>query len=233
MITGGKLGDILGRRRAFVIGHVIYGAGSLLTALSWSVAGRSRSAGRCSRGSAPRSCCRRSPRSSPATSRARARALAYGVLGGVAGAGDRGRADPRRLGDDRADLAARVRRRGRDRDRDPARDAAAARRRAARGAAPQLDWVGSVLSRARARADRLRRAAGEQLGLARAAQLAGRAVRLLADAVRRRRRRRAARAFRAWERATRGAADASRSCTCAARDRRRCAAGWRCSSART
>ncbi len=37
-LTGGKLGDILGRRRAFVIGHVIYGTGSLLTALAWSVA---------------------------------------------------------------------------------------------------------------------------------------------------------------------------------------------------
>jgi EmrB/QacA subfamily drug resistance transporter len=37
-MTGGKLGDILGRRRTFVVGHVIYGAGSLLTALSWSVA---------------------------------------------------------------------------------------------------------------------------------------------------------------------------------------------------
>lgn len=37
-MTGGKLGDILGRRRTFVIGHAIYGAGSLLTALSWSVA---------------------------------------------------------------------------------------------------------------------------------------------------------------------------------------------------
>ncbi|HEV7772427.1 MAG TPA: MFS transporter [Conexibacter sp.] len=37
-MTGGKLGDILGRRRGFVIGHVIYGVGSLLTALSWSVA---------------------------------------------------------------------------------------------------------------------------------------------------------------------------------------------------
>jgi len=37
-MTGGKLGDILGRRRTFVLGHVIYGAGSLLTALSWSVA---------------------------------------------------------------------------------------------------------------------------------------------------------------------------------------------------
>jgi len=34
MITGGKLGQILGRRRAFAIGCVIYGCGSLLTALA-------------------------------------------------------------------------------------------------------------------------------------------------------------------------------------------------------
>src|SRR5436190_14466846 len=37
MIAGGKLGDIWGRRRAFAIGHVIYGLGSLLTAVAWSV----------------------------------------------------------------------------------------------------------------------------------------------------------------------------------------------------
>lgn len=37
MLTGGKLGDIWGRRRAFTIGLVIYGAGSALTAASWSV----------------------------------------------------------------------------------------------------------------------------------------------------------------------------------------------------
>jgi membrane protein YdbS with pleckstrin-like domain len=37
MIAGGKVGDLLGRRRAFGLGHVIYGAGSLLTAVSWSV----------------------------------------------------------------------------------------------------------------------------------------------------------------------------------------------------
>jgi len=37
MITGGKLGDRLGRRRAFTIGMVIYGVGSLVTALSQSV----------------------------------------------------------------------------------------------------------------------------------------------------------------------------------------------------
>ncbi len=38
MLTGGKVGDILGRRRAFVIGLVIYGCGSTLTAVSGSVA---------------------------------------------------------------------------------------------------------------------------------------------------------------------------------------------------
>src|SRR5215218_6687157 len=38
MITGGKLGDKWGRRRAFAIGMVIYSVGSLLTAFSWSIA---------------------------------------------------------------------------------------------------------------------------------------------------------------------------------------------------
>ena len=37
MIVGGKLGDIIGRRRAFRIGHVIYGLGSQMTAVAWSV----------------------------------------------------------------------------------------------------------------------------------------------------------------------------------------------------
>src|SRR5216683_5685381 len=34
MITGGKLGGILGRKRAFAIGCVIYGAGSFTTAIA-------------------------------------------------------------------------------------------------------------------------------------------------------------------------------------------------------
>src|SRR5215471_9628430 len=34
MITGGKVGVLIGRRRAFAIGCVIYGAGSLITALA-------------------------------------------------------------------------------------------------------------------------------------------------------------------------------------------------------
>ena len=38
MMTGAKVGDIIGRRRAFVVGLVIYGCGSLMTALAPSVA---------------------------------------------------------------------------------------------------------------------------------------------------------------------------------------------------
>ena len=37
MITGGRIGDILGRRNAFAIGLAIYATGSMLTALSWNV----------------------------------------------------------------------------------------------------------------------------------------------------------------------------------------------------
>ena len=37
MITGGKLGQILGRKRAFAIGCVIYGCGSFVTALAKSL----------------------------------------------------------------------------------------------------------------------------------------------------------------------------------------------------
>ncbi len=37
MITGGKIGGILGRKRAFAIGCVVYGAGSLTTALATSL----------------------------------------------------------------------------------------------------------------------------------------------------------------------------------------------------
>ncbi|WCO67832.1 MFS transporter [Iamia majanohamensis] len=34
MVTGGKVGDLLGRRRAFVVGMVVYGCGSALTAVA-------------------------------------------------------------------------------------------------------------------------------------------------------------------------------------------------------
>src|SRR5258708_26932512 len=38
MITGGKLGQILGRKRAFALGCVVYGCGSLITALAGNLA---------------------------------------------------------------------------------------------------------------------------------------------------------------------------------------------------
>ena len=38
MLTGGKIGDIIGRRRTFVIGLIIYACGSAMTALAPSVA---------------------------------------------------------------------------------------------------------------------------------------------------------------------------------------------------
>lgn len=38
MLTGGKIGDILGRRRTFVIGLVVYACGSALTAVAPTVA---------------------------------------------------------------------------------------------------------------------------------------------------------------------------------------------------
>ena len=131
MITGGKLGDILGRRRVFVIGLVVYGCGSALTAASWSVPtlalGWSVLEGIGAAMVMPAMV-----------------ALVAGSYSGsdrddrLRGAGrgrrrrDRRRPDPRRLGDDGAHLATGVRRRGAGRARDPARDprSCASRRRA-------------------------------------------------------------------------------------------------------
>jgi EmrB/QacA subfamily drug resistance transporter len=86
MVPGGKLGDILGRRRTFTIGLVIYGTGSLLTAVSWSVPvlmlGWSVLEGIGAALVLPAlvALTARSFQGKP-------RALAYGVLGGVSGAG--------------------------------------------------------------------------------------------------------------------------------------------------
>ncbi len=86
MITGGKLGDIWGRRRAFSIGLIIYGLGSLLTAVSWSVPaltlGWSILEGIGAALVLPALVALAAGNYS-----GRARATAYGVLGGVAGAG--------------------------------------------------------------------------------------------------------------------------------------------------
>ncbi len=86
MLTGGKLGDIWGRRRAFSIGLVVYGTGSALTAVSWSVpalmVGWSILEGIGAALVLPALVALVA-----GSYRGGDRALAYGVLGGVAGAG--------------------------------------------------------------------------------------------------------------------------------------------------
>jgi MFS family permease len=86
MMTGGKIGDLIGRRRAFAIGIVIYGCGSALTAASWSVPtlvlGWSILEGVGAALVLPALVAL-----TAGTYRGESRALAYGVLGGIAGAG--------------------------------------------------------------------------------------------------------------------------------------------------
>ncbi len=86
MLTGGKLGDRIGRRRAFTIGLIIYGCGSALTAASWNIPtlmfGWSILEGVGAALVLPAMVAL-----TAASFRGSDRALAYGVLGGVAGAG--------------------------------------------------------------------------------------------------------------------------------------------------
>ncbi|HUC07588.1 MAG TPA: MFS transporter [Solirubrobacterales bacterium] len=86
MLTGGKLGDIWGRRRAFIIGLCIYGVGSGLTAASWNVPslmlGWSVLEGIGAALVIPALIALVAGNYKGAD-----RAIAYGVLGGVAGAG--------------------------------------------------------------------------------------------------------------------------------------------------
>jgi EmrB/QacA subfamily drug resistance transporter len=86
MLTGGKMGDLWGRRRAFAIGLCIYGCGSALTAVSWNVPslmiGWSGLEGIGAALVMPAMVALVA-----ANFEGQDRALAYGVLGGVAGAG--------------------------------------------------------------------------------------------------------------------------------------------------
>jgi EmrB/QacA subfamily drug resistance transporter len=86
MLTGGKLGDLWGRRRAFAIGLCIYGVGSGLTAASWSVPslmfGWSVLEGIGAALVLPALVAL-----TAGNYQGSDRAIAYGVLGGVAGAG--------------------------------------------------------------------------------------------------------------------------------------------------
>jgi EmrB/QacA subfamily drug resistance transporter len=86
MIAGGKIGDIWGRRRAFGVGLVIYGVGTTLTAVSWSVPALTLGWSVLEGIGAALVL----PALAALTARSfqgADRALAYGVLGGVAGAG--------------------------------------------------------------------------------------------------------------------------------------------------
>src|SRR3954452_4991670 len=86
MLTGGKLGDLFGRKKAFTVGLCIYGTGSALTAASWSVPslmlGWSILEGIGAALVLPAMVALVA-----SNFRGQDRALAYGVLGGVAGAG--------------------------------------------------------------------------------------------------------------------------------------------------
>ncbi|MHB9849462.1 MFS transporter [Streptomyces sp. Tue6028] len=86
MIIGGRFGDILGRRRVFVIGMVVYGTGSALTALAptlWVLAlGWSIIEGLGAALVLPAMAALVA-----ASYRGADRAVAYGVIGGLAGAG--------------------------------------------------------------------------------------------------------------------------------------------------
>nr|WP_223242888.1 MFS transporter [Streptomyces sp. CBMA123] len=86
MITGGKLGDMFGRRRVFGLGLVVYGVGSALTAaaptlwvlaLGWSII----------EGFGAALVLPALAALAAGTYRGRDRAIAYGVIGGLAGAG--------------------------------------------------------------------------------------------------------------------------------------------------
>ena len=146
MITGGKVGALIGRKRAFAIGCVIYGTGSFVTAIAPVAAGAAHrvvvSRGR-RRGADP-----------PGDRRARrgqlrARGPAARLWPGDGGGRGRRRGRPadRRAVHDLSELAAGVRRRGADRARDPrARHGASRTNRP--GSDPRSTWSGVVLSAA-------------------------------------------------------------------------------------
>ncbi len=144
MLTGGKLGDIFGRKRIFVIGLCVYASGSALTAISWSVPsllfGWSILEGIGAAMVMPALVALVA-----GNFKGRDRALAYGVIGGVAGAGIA--VGPILGGWLTTDLTWRLVFAGEvvvaagiligsRLIREPAR----------RGRVPQLDWVGGVLS---------------------------------------------------------------------------------------
>ena len=62
ILIGGKVGDLIGRKRAYVLGLLGYAVGAIAMTLAQSLDARSSSSGRSSAGSAPRCCCPRCSR---------------------------------------------------------------------------------------------------------------------------------------------------------------------------
>ena len=174
ILTGAKIGDIIGRRRAFVIGLIIYACGSALTAASQTVAvlalGWSVLEGIGAALVLPALAALIA-----GNFEGERRKAAYAVIGGVAGAGIAVGPIVGGWATTELTLAGRVRRRGLPRAVHPGHDAPRRRRARSGRQAPKLDVVGSVLSAAGLGTDRPRRAAVEHLGLGRAEGLADRA----------------------------------------------------------
>ena len=137
MLTGGKIGDIIGRRRAFVVGLVIYGCGSALTAVAQTVAiltlGWSILEGLGAALVLPAMAALIAGNFEGAE-----RKIAYAVIGGVAGAGIAIGPILGGWATTELSLAHRLRRRGRAGGVHPGHDPRCGRR-AATGAPPRLD----------------------------------------------------------------------------------------------
>ena len=152
MLLGGKIGDIIGRLKAFRIGLVLFGIGAGITSIApsigvliagWSVIEACGAA-----------------LMIPAVAaliasnyEGRDRAICFGIIGGVVGAACGGRPDHRRRRRDGAELALGVRGRGRDRAlparrlaRDPRHAAAASGSRSSTRSAPCSRPPGSACS---------------------------------------------------------------------------------------
>ena len=84
ILIGSKVGDLIGRKRAYVLGLLGYAVGAHRDDARPEPRRRSSSSGRSSAGSAPRCCCPRCSRSSTATSTGAAQKQVYALVGASA-----------------------------------------------------------------------------------------------------------------------------------------------------
>ena len=163
MLTGGKIGDIIGRRRAFVIGLIIYACGSALTAVSQTVAllalGWSILEGIGAALVLPAMAALIA-----GNFEGKERKVAYAVIGGVAGAGIAIGPIVGGWATTELTLAGRLRRRGRHRASASSLMTRFVADAVRTGPKPRLDVVGSVLAADRSRRGRAGRPAVDAPG---------------------------------------------------------------------